>query len=389
MEKENQILDILRLYEYSMSIGKSLNYYDNCEQFLKLLLKRRNLNACWILRYEKNNLIKEYSIPFGNQIKQDIPQNLYAFLDGIHDYTLIEYDETYSDLTTFPIQDGFLAVLKLKLQGYLFLYSKENNISPKDLSQLLPVINKFANTLEACKAYDNQQSLLKRLEERNTELNNYAHIVSHDLKSPLRNIDALLSWLKEDHSHNLDEGALHYIDLIGENISRMEALVSGILEYSTIGLKNFKTSFIDLNKIIDEILNHIYIPENIEIIKHENFPIIQGDTYRLQQLFQNLIGNAIKYNDKKEGVIEVGFQKHNNKYTYFVKDNGKGIDKRYHTKIFSVFQKLEASKNSTGIGLSIVEKIVISYGGKVWLTSEVNKGTTFFFTLKNKFHNRG
>lgn len=382
MDKTNQILDILRLYEYSMSIGKSLDYFENCDLFLKLLLKRKNLNACWILRQQEKILIKKYSIPFGSQLKKEVGQNIHDFLNSVETYALVEYDDSLKDLTTIDINEGYLAVFKLNPQRFLFLYSKENNIHPKDLTQLLPVIHKFSNTLEACKAYENQKTLLRRLEERNEELNNYAHIVSHDLKSPLRNIDALVAWLKEDHADDFSKEALGYIDMIGENISRMEALVSGILEYSTIGLKDFKTSFIDLNLIINDIINHIYVPKNIQIEVHENFPTIHGDTYRLQQLFQNLIGNAIKYNDKEIGHIEVGYEKNGSKYTYFVKDNGKGIDKRYHSKIFNVFQKLENTKNSTGIGLSIVEKIVSNYGGKVWLTSEVGKGTTFFFTLK-------
>ena len=100
-------------------------------------------------------------------------------------------------------------------------------------------------------------------------------------------------------------------------------------------------------------------------------------------MFQNLIGNAIKYNDKEHGIIEVGFYKKDDKTIYYVKDNGKGIDKEYHSKIFNVFLKLEDTKNSIGIGLSIVKKIITNYGGEIWLTSEINKGTTFFFTLEN------
>ncbi|WP_176829783.1 sensor histidine kinase [Tenacibaculum sp. MAR_2009_124] len=365
-----------------MSIGKSLDYNSNCDNFLKLLLKRKNLNACWILRLDQNNLITEYSIPFGdNNTKQEISTWAYDYLNAIDKYSLEEYNNLFDELSTISINNGILAIIRLDKSSFLFLYSIEKNLSHKDLNQLLPVISKFSITLEACKANENQNILLQRLEERNEELNNYAHIVSHDLKSPLRNMDALVTWLKEDHGKDFSEDASNYVDLVGENISRMESLISGILEYSTIGLKDFRNSFIDLNIILKDIVSHIYIPKHIHITLSKNFPTIKGDTYRLQQLFQNLMSNAVKYNDKEIGKIDVGFKKEGKTIVYYVKDNGKGIEEKYHTKIFNVFQKLESNKNSTGIGLSIVEKIINNYGGKIWLTSELKKGTTFFFTL--------
>ncbi|WP_435263663.1 sensor histidine kinase [Tenacibaculum sp. nBUS_03] len=382
MEKENQILDILRLYEYSMSLGKSLDYYENCDQFLKLLLKRLNLNACWVINNKEGDFVKEYSVPFGNQINQKLSPKVKDLIYSIEDHLLLKYENLLHELSPIKINQGFLVIFRLNVDSFLFLYSKNNDINERAMSQLSPVINKFSITLEACNAHSNQKSLLKKLENRNKELNNYAHIVSHDLKSPLRNINALTSWLKEDHANNLNDEAIKYINLISDNITKMESLVSGILEYSTIDLKGFKTSFIDLNTLINEILDHIYVPKNIKITVYKNFPIIHGDRYRLQQLFQNLINNSIKYNDKENGIIEIGFTKNNDQTQYFVKDNGKGIDQKYHTKIFDIFQKLENTKNSTGIGLSIVKKIITDYGGRIWLTSEVGKGTTFFFTLK-------
>ncbi len=384
MNTGNQILDILRLYEYSMSIGKSLSYHENCDQFLKLLLKRRDLNACWVLRQHKNRYINEYSIPLGNQRQYSLSQELLKFLNGIEDYTLLEYTSKLNELTTIDINAGYIAIYRLKDHGFLFLYSKEDNINTRDLSKLLPVIEKFAITLKACRAYANQKTLLYRLEERNTELNNYAHVVSHDLKSPLRNIDALTTWLKEDHGDGLDKGATEYINLISDNISKMEDLISGILEYSTVGVKDYKTTRIDINRIMSDVLNFLYIPEHITIKVQDDFPEILGDTHRLKQLFQNLIGNAIKYNDKEQGLIEVGHKTLDNAYEFFVKDNGKGIEEKYFKKIFNVFQKLENTKDSSGIGLSIVEKIVSAYGGRIWLTSEVGIGTTFYFTISKE-----
>lgn len=382
MDKDNQILDILRLYEYSMSIGKTLSYYENCDSFLKLLLKRENLNACWIIGHHKGEYKKKFAIPIGNSIKKKIAIKLQRFLQEIEDFKIIKYRKEYKDLVTLSIDKGYVVIFKLQDHGYLFLYSKVRNEHSKKLKQILPVINKFANTLKACIAYENQKALLKTLEERNKELNNYAHIVSHDLKSPLRNIDALSSWLKEDHREHLNDDAKKYLDLINENISRMEDMVTGILEYSTIGAQGYRKEPVDISKTINDIVtHHVYVPEHITIKIHADFPIIQGDKHRLQQVFQNLIQNAVKYNDKNAGLIEIGFTIVNNKYEYFVKDNGIGIAEKYHKKIFNIFQKLENNKDSTGIGLSIVEKIVTNYGGYVKVFSEKGKGSSFVFTL--------
>ncbi|WP_299123319.1 ATP-binding protein [uncultured Tenacibaculum sp.] len=383
MEQDNKILDILRLYEYSMSIGKSLDYYENCNSFLKLLLTRRNLNACWILNLnEKNQLTKKYSIPHGNDITPELSPNLKSFLNSINNYIIIEYSQDFKELVPIKVNEGTIVIYKLYQGNYLFLYTNTSNIYKKNSEQLLPVISKFSHTLEACMVFEKKQKLLEQLEEKNKDLSNYAHIVSHDLRSPLRNIETLVTWLKADHVENLNNEAVQFLDSISDNIHIMESLVKGILEYSTINRNDFNFSKLDLNHIINKILQYTNAPENIEITVSKDFPSILGNEHRIQQLFQNLIGNAIKYNDKEKGLIEVGFFEEDEKTVYYVKDNGKGIEKEYHSKIFNAFLKLEDTKDSIGIGLSIVKKIISNYGGKIWLTSELGKGTTFFFTLE-------
>ena len=162
----------------------------------------------------------------------------------------------------------------------------------------------------------------------------------------------------------------------------MDTLISGILEYSTISGNKVDFYEVDTDKMVDDILEMMLLPPNISIVKESDLPSINGDKHRLQQLFQNLIDNAIKYNDKEEGLIEIGVEDENDFWKFYVKDNGKGIEKAYFVKIFETFQKLENNPDSSGIGLSIVNKIVKLYGGKVWVESQVSVGTTFFFTLK-------
>jgi len=237
-------------------------------------------------------------------------------------------------------------------------------------------------TKEIIEINKQREKLLTELEFQNQELNDYAHMVSHDLKSPLRSIDALTSWLKEDYKEKLGEEGSSSIDLIRTNVEKMDTLISGILDYSTI-TKNQTTLYdVDINKLVAHTISIMFLPENITVNKVNTLPVVKGDKYRLQQLFQNLIDNAIKYNDKANGLIEIGVIDANEFWQFYVKDNGKGIETAYFNKIFKTFQKLENNPNSSGIGLSIVKKIVSLYGGKVWLESEIHKGTTFYFTLK-------
>lgn len=237
-------------------------------------------------------------------------------------------------------------------------------------------------TKEIIEINKQREKLLAELEFQNQELNDYAHMVSHDLKSPLRSIDALTLWLKEDYGEKLGKQGGGSIDLIRTNVEKMDTLISGILDYSTI-TKNQTTLYdVDVNKLVKHTISIMFLPENITVNKVNTLPVVKGDKYRLQQLFQNLIDNAIKYNDKANGLIEIGVIDANKFWQFYVKDNGKGIETAYFNKIFKTFQKLENNPNSSGIGLSIVKKIVSLYGGKVWLESEIQKGTTFYFTLK-------
>ncbi|WP_339623194.1 ATP-binding protein [uncultured Winogradskyella sp.] len=385
MKIQNHITDILQLYEFSMAITKSLDYKETCNLLLKLLLKRKNLNAAWIIEKNNDKIISSYSIPKGNSILRQTTIEIEHFLDHIEDFTLVENNAVISQINPINVSNGYVAIFRLKEEGFLFLYSKKETIKINNLIQLQPVINKFAISLKACKAFKEQQQLLHNLEIRNQELSDYAHMVSHDLKSPLRSIDTLTAWLKEDYKEKLGDAGGESINLIRNNVEKMDTLITGILEYSTIGKNRMDVYNVDTNKLIDDIVELIEIPSCITVTKN-NLPILKGDKYRLQQLFQNLIANAIAYNDKPFGTVDISVESKGDFWQFSIKDNGKGIDAVYFKKIFKTFEKLENNGKSTGIGLSIVKKIIDLYGGEIWLESQLEKGTTFFFTLK-KEHN--
>lgn len=235
--------------------------------------------------------------------------------------------------------------------------------------------------LEIVAINNQREQLLKDLELQNKELNEYAHVVSHDLKAPLRNIDTLVNWVIEDNKEAMGEGCLNSLNLVLNNVEKMDLLIKGILDYSSIDKLEAEDRLLDFNSLINETLRTILIPSNIKIIVQENLPNVFGNTWRFKQVFQNLIQNAIKYNEKELGIIEIGVLENENQFVFFVKDNGVGIDSNYHDRIFKIFTKLDSNNFSSGIGLSIVKKIVQFYKGEIWLESQKNIGSTFFFSI--------
>ncbi|WNW02521.1 PAS domain S-box protein [Tenacibaculum sp. HL-MS23] len=227
-----------------------------------------------------------------------------------------------------------------------------------------------------------KEQILKELEKSNNQLHEYAHIVSHDLKSPLRSIDALVSWIKTDNNGKFDETTLENFNLISTTLETMEKLISNVLEYSSAGSITKEKEDVDLNITLNDLKKILFIPKNISVTILKKLPIIKGDKTKFQQLFQNFISNAIKFCDKEIGIIEVDYQENKNFHQFSIKDNGIGIEKKYHDKIFQVFHSLNKREDSTGIGLSIVRKIIDLHEGDVWLESKLNKGTTFYFTIK-------
>lgn len=230
-----------------------------------------------------------------------------------------------------------------------------------------------------------KERLLKELENSNKGLQEYAHIVSHDLKSPLRSISALATWIQEDYKDVLDEAGQHNLQLMQEKVASMDKLIHGILEYSTANSSELDNSQVDLNTVVADVGESIFIPEHVKLSVPVLLPTILADDIKMHQLFQNIMGNAVVHIDKKEGLVEVLYKENKTHLCFTIKDNGVGIPKEYHKKIFEIFQSVGHNERSTGIGLSIVKKIVDRYGGEVWVDSEVGVGTEFHFTLKKEF----
>ena len=230
------------------------------------------------------------------------------------------------------------------------------------------------------------QELLKttsQLKKRNQELDRFAYVTSHDLKAPLRAIANLATWLGEDLEGQIPEENQQQLKLMQNRVRRMDGLIQGLLDYSRVGRKSNPIETVDLNKLIGELSNLLSIPSEFKIIT-SNLPVLETEAILLQQVFSNLIDNAIKYHHQKEGTITISAEEQDEYYQFAIKDDGLGIDPQYHERIFTIFQTLQARDTieSTGIGLSIVKKIVESKGGKIWLKSQIGEGSTFYFTWR-------
>lgn len=273
-----------------------------------------------------------------------------------------------------------LKEINKNLQNILNSMNLENNVlaNTKKLNSADYVKEQ---SLEIIKINKQREDLLKNLEKQNQELNEYAHMVSHDLKSPLRSIDTLINWFKEDNAEILNEKNNISLDLILTNVEKMDLLIKGIFDYSSIDKLESADRTVDLNILIEDLIKTIPNPNHIEIIFKNKMPTVIGNEFRFKQLFQNLIQNAIKYNDKENGFVEIGSKENKDEIEFYIKDNGIGIKECYQAKIFDIFAKLENKDQSSGIGLSIVKKIIDLYDGRIWLKSQETIGTTFYFTI--------
>ena len=223
---------------------------------------------------------------------------------------------------------------------------------------------------------------MRNLEKTNSELDKFAYVVSHDLKAPLRAIGNLTGWIEEDMGANLPEELRGHFNTIKGRVVRVEGLINGILDYTKASKKAGDMISFPSDELIRETIDLIGPPPTAVIHLRDHMPVMKTERVKLQQIFLNLIHNAIKYNDKEDVQVEIGCEDFGTEWKFFVKDNGPGIEPRYHDKIFVIFQTLNARDEveARGVGLAIVKKIIEEEGGRIWLESDKGKGATFFFT---------
>jgi PAS domain S-box-containing protein len=231
-------------------------------------------------------------------------------------------------------------------------------------------------------AEEKMKQYMLNLEKTNSELDKFAYVVSHDLKAPLRAIGNLTGWIEEDMGDRLPEEMQAHFTTIKGRVVRMEGLINGILDYTKAAKNGGTLESFRSEDLLRETVDLIGAPKNAVINLRTPLPEMKTEKIKLQQVFLNLIHNAVKYNDKEDIQVEVGCEDKGAEWSFYVKDNGPGIEARYHEKIFVIFQTLNARDEveSRGVGLAIVKKIIEEEGGKITVNSEKGKGATFSFT---------
>ncbi|WP_305824726.1 sensor histidine kinase [Massilia brevitalea] len=224
--------------------------------------------------------------------------------------------------------------------------------------------------------------LLDGLRVANEELENFAYVVSHDLKAPLRAIGSLADWLSTDYGDRFDDEGREHMRLLIGRVHRMGALIDGILAYSRVGRRASTLQVVDLNEAVAEAVDLLGPPPAVRVEVQAGLPIVLAEPTRIRQVFANLVSNAIKYMDKAEGQVTVACTDAGAAWRFSVADNGPGIEARHFERIFQLFQTLAPRDRveSTGVGLALVKKIVEIAGGRIWVESTPGHGSTFFFT---------
>ncbi|MCJ7782599.1 MAG: ATP-binding protein, partial [Desulfobacterales bacterium] len=233
-----------------------------------------------------------------------------------------------------------------------------------------------------------EKALKEKTEElarSNKDLEQFAYVASHDLQEPLRMVTSYVQLLARRYEGKLDSDADEFIGFAADGAVRMRKLINDLLVYSRVGTQGKELSPIDSEAVLAQSVNDlkVAVEENEALVTHDPLPTVMADRSQLGQLFQNLIGNAIKFRGSEPPRVHISASRNGNGWTFSVRDNGIGIAAEYSERIFTIFQRLHGRQEyaGTGIGLAICKKIVERHGGRIWVESEAEKGATFYFIL--------
>ncbi|MEX0274769.1 MAG: ATP-binding protein [Flavobacteriaceae bacterium] len=349
------------------------DHYGHVIFFLMMAFGHYLIHTCYLNQYGLHYLLGTYVVLFGGILLLTDRFYILAFVTTslLHmalaiymtDVGIMEKSSIIMSLSTifffsFIIQNGFLKYKKkLKIENYGL--EEKVRLRTKDL-----------------------EMRAKELSLKNRELEEFAYVVSHDLKRPLRNAHSLAKWVEDDIQMKQYQSGFDNLALLKEQISQMDLLISGILDYSLGIDKQSSKTLVNVDDMVEKLIStNTY--DNVLIQKDICLPKLFMDKAQLLQVFQNLVQNAIKYNDKEQAFVYIGCSEYKDRFQFYVRDNGPGIAKEHHERIFKLFQRLQetSDKNSSGIGLAVVKKIIDKNGGEISLKSKMGTGTTFYITL--------
>ena len=285
------------------------------------------------------------------------------------------------------VSSALLEIWKQQCLVGFFRDVTERKKAEKKLDDSYRALEKQLNEINLLqKELENSNKLLG---QSNVDLENYTYVVSHDLKAPLRAIRSFSAFILEDYKEKLDDTGKDYFQRIIDASTRMDTLIENLLLLSRVGRKFMEVETVDLNQLLEEIVADLEptLKKNNGAIVFHNLPKVTIPRTWMKQLFMNLIDNGLKFNKSKTPTVEVTCEEKDTELLFKVSDNGIGVEEKYFDRLFTLFERLHTQEEypGTGAGLAICKKIVQQFGGRIWVESQVGKGTTFFFTLsKNK-----
>ncbi len=254
-------------------------------------------------------------------------------------------------------------------------------VAIQDVTELTQRIQIYQTALKELKQAEAE------LQRSNAELEQFAYVASHDLREPLRMVITFTHMLRQRYSGRFDDQADQMLHFAADGASRMQGLINDLLTYSRVGRRGNAFQWVDCSEVLKTVLNNLQanIDESGISITTHSLPTVWADSSQLVQLFQNLINNAVKYRGEETPEVQIGAERQENEWLFWVRDNGIGFDRKHAERIFLIFQRLHTREAypGTGIGLAICKKIVERHGGRIWVDSMPEKGSTFYFTLPN------
>lgn len=386
-ESRNMLLDTFSSEDMDVSIDSVQGVDDTLEALVS------NLHSLCIIRSKSDSLDTTLSITSGaREAGFKVPIIVLMDLDwGDHERALVEAGA----MAAIPWDGSQSAMLRNIVRLALSMRQAEEKlrqsndrliqdlVTAQDLRERAEALN--IQYIEAAESY----ALAKQeLERSNQDLQSFAYAVSHDLREPLRMVSSYLKLLEKRYQGQLDETASEFIDFAVEGAQRMARMIGDLVEFSRVDTKAKEFEVVSLDEIVAEATDNLSIAveeSGAQISVADNLPNVTGDRSQLVRVLQNLIGNAIKYiNEDRSPEIEVGTLQKNGTPVVFVRDNGIGIAEEYYERIFEVFQRLHGRTEyeGTGVGLAVVKRIVERHGGRIWVESEPNQGSTFFLSLR-------
>ncbi len=399
-------------FERSLAYYEKLNHRNGIVENLNymaktLVLQKANLSKCLELSQEAIRLAKEIG---AKQLQADAQINLAAAFALRGEYKKSFNLERKSRLLHNEIvaENRERAIVETQIRYDVekhnaAMLQQENELlqKEKELTRLYILImlcllgavavigalvyNRLRTQAQTNGILENKNQQLQR---SNEALERFAYVASHDLKEPLRSIGSFTTLLKRRYHKEFDREGQEYIDYIVTGVNRMYHLLEDLLKYSRlIHQGEGQREVVDLNEVVGTVMTSLdkSLREREVDLAIRPLPVIHSNAAQMQQLFQNLLNNAIKYNDKVKPSVTIEYHQRGQEHLFAVRDNGVGINAEYHQKIFDVFQRLSRSASEgTGVGLAICKKIIEQHEGQIWVESEVGQGSTFYFTLPDQ-----